>query len=26
VSKREKKIDENAAAFILQGAIDFLNN
>ena len=24
--KREKKIDENAAAFILQGAIDFLNN
>ena len=25
-SKREKKIDENAAAFILQGAIDFLNN
>ena len=25
VSKREKKIDENAAAFILQGAIDFLN-
>ena len=23
VSKREKKIDENAAAFILQGAIDF---
>ena len=26
VSKREKKIDENAAAFILQGALDFLNN
>ena len=26
VSKREKKIEENAAAFILQGAIDFLNN
>ena len=26
LSKREKKIDENAAAFILQGAIDFLNN
>ena len=26
VSKREKKIDQNAAAFILQGAIDFLNN
>ena len=26
VSKREKKIDENAADFILQGAIDFLNN
>ena len=26
VSKREKRIDENAAAFILQGAIDFLNN
>ena len=26
VSKREKNIDENAAAFILQGAIDFLNN
>ena len=25
VSKREKKIDQNAAAFILQGAIDFLN-
>jgi len=22
----QKKIDENAAAFILQGAIDFLNN
>jgi putative Holliday junction resolvase len=26
VSKREKKIDQNAAAFILQGAIDYLNN
>ena len=26
VSKREKKIDEKAAAFILQGAIDYLNN
>ncbi len=26
VSKRAKKIDENAAAFILQGALDFLNN
>jgi len=26
VTKREKKIDENAAAFILQGAIDFLSN
>ena len=26
VSKREKKIDENAAAFIVQGALDFLNN
>ena len=26
VSKREKQIDENAAAFILQGALDFLNN
>ncbi|MDC3062339.1 Holliday junction resolvase RuvX [Candidatus Pelagibacter sp.] len=26
VSKREKKIDENAASFILQGALDFLNN
>ena len=26
VSKREKTIDENAAAFILQGALDFLNN
>ena len=25
-SKRKKKIDENAAAFILQGAIDYLNN
>ena len=23
---KNKKIDENAAAFILQGAIDFLNN
>ena len=22
----KKKIDENAAAFILQGALDFLNN
>ena len=26
VSKREKNIDQNAAAFILQGALDFLNN
>ncbi len=26
VSKKEKKIDENAASFILQGAIDYLNN
>ena len=26
VTKREKKIDENAASFILQGALDFLNN
>ena len=26
ISKREKNIDKNAAAFILQGAIDFLNN
>ena len=26
VNKREKKIDENAAAFILQGAIDFLSH
>ena len=26
VSKREKKIDDTAAAFILQGALDFLNN
>ena len=26
VTKREKKIDENAATFLLQGAIDFLNN
>ena len=26
VSKREKNIDQNAAAFILQGAINFLNN
>ena len=25
VSKREKKIDENAAAFILQGAIDYIS-
>ena len=25
-AKKIKKIDENAAAFILQGAIDFLNN
>jgi len=26
VSKRVKTIDQNAAAFILQGALDFLNN
>ena len=26
VSKKEKDIDKNAAAFILQGAIDYLNN
>jgi putative Holliday junction resolvase len=26
ISKRVKNIDQNAAAFILQGAIDFLNN
>jgi putative holliday junction resolvase len=26
VSKRVKSIDQNAAAFILQGAIDYLNN
>ena len=26
ISKRERDIDKNAAAFILQGAIDFLNN
>ena len=26
VTKREKNIDQNAAAFILQGAIDLLNN
>ena len=26
VSKRAKTVDQNAAAFILQGAIDFLNN
>ena len=26
VTKREENIDQNAAAFILQGAIDFLNN
>ena len=26
VSKREKNIDQNAAAFIFKGAIDFLNN
>ena len=26
VSKREMNIDQNAAAFILQGAIDYLNN
>ena len=26
ISKREKDIDKNAAAFILQGALDYLNN
>ncbi len=26
VTKRVKNIDKNAAAFILQGALDFLNN
>jgi hypothetical protein len=26
VSKRVKNIDKNAAAFILQGALDYLNN
>ena len=26
ISRRTKKIDENAAAFILQGAIDYINN
>ena len=26
ISKRMKNIDEKAAAFILQGAIDYLNN
>ena len=26
VAKRKKKIDQNAAAFILQGALDFLHN
>ena len=26
ISKRAKNIDKNAAAFILQGAIDYLNN
>ena len=26
ISKKIKKIDENAAAFILQGVLDFLNN
>ena len=26
VTNRVKKIDENAASFILQGAIDYLNN
>ena len=26
VTKRQRKIDENAASFILQGAIDYLNN
>ena len=26
ISKRVKNIDQNAATFILQGAIDYLNN
>ena len=26
VSKRLKNIDQNAAAFILQGALDYINN
>ena len=26
ISKRVKNIDQNAAAFILQGAVDFINN
>ena len=26
ISKRERNIDQNAAAFILQGALDYLNN
>ena len=26
ISKRKKNIDQNAAAFILQGALDYLNN
>ena len=26
ISKKVKNIDKNAAAFILQGAIDYLNN
>ena len=26
ISKRERDIDKNAAAFILQGALDYLNN
>ena len=26
VSKRVKNIDQNAAAFILQGALDYINN
>ena len=26
ISKRKKNIDKNAAAFILQGAVDYLNN
>jgi len=26
ISKKVKKIDQNAAAFILQGAIDYLKN